>query len=325
MARMTVLTKPDALAQPRRHKAKRRTQRAVRAPAGAEQSQQPASAAHQRGSREAADAAAYGRDAADGAGAAGSRLKAALAQPMTRAEPAVPLRAAVSGVPTPDEVVRSLLQHPAVPASSPRGLTELLGLIQTVPARGAAPATAATAAPEQAAAGEQLRSRLVGAQETAAPAAVGEADSFVRSAAGCQPGRRDDVTASEMADDDEDTALAEPAWRSKGQARSSGAPRAEALEAQLRDRMRGPYSRLADTFGLAVQRGIGEEELAGEESDRVAGGTRRMRRLQEDLLRRRSTAASDSPQAPSSAPAARRPAAADRYKQIPVVSTQFKI
>lgn len=321
MARMTVLTKQDALAQPRRHRAKRRPQRAVRTPAGTEQGHpQPAAA-----DLPAAETGTASREAGAGVQTACSILKEALMQPMRPAGEDHSRAEAVSAL-TADEVVRSLLQPrgPAAPPSPSGGLTELMGLIQSNISRGAAPAAQASQ-PGQSVAPARPSSGLVEPQETAPAAAAANADNLQQAAAfgavlpsaignACQPMEERDVQDSEAEDDEEEgTAVAEPAWRTRGSAaarRDSQAQNAVALEAQLRESVRSLHSTLAAASSLGAHVSAASargEDLAQEASDvenEETGWKRGARRLRQ--LNRASAGTPGTIQAPSSAPAAGR-------------------
>jgi hypothetical protein len=319
MARMTVLTKPDALAQPRRHRAKRRPQRAVRIPAGAEQGHpQPAAAG-----LPAAETGTASREAGAGVQTVGSILKEALMQPM-RPAGEDHSRAEAGSALTADEVVRSLLQPrgPAAPPSPSGGLTELMGLIQSNISRGAAPATQA-GQPGQSVAPARPSSGLVEPQVAAPAAAAANANNLQQAAAfgavvsaaignACQPMEERDVQAADD-DEEEGTAVAEPAWRTRGSAaarRDGQAQTAVALKAQLRESVRSLHSTLAAASSLGAHVSAASargEDLAQEASDvenKETGWRRGARRLGQ--LNRASAGTSGTIQAPSSAPAAGR-------------------
>lgn len=196
---MTVVTKPNALAQPRRHKARRRPQ----APTTTAQHDEPSHRQTAKPSRPAAAAetVADGGVIGDEAGASGSVLMGLLAEPTALAGKA---RSTVADAAA-DEVVRSLLHtcSPAANAPAARGLTELLAVIQAPSARSAAPAES-TAAPAQTAAQPAAANSPAPAAAPCAPVEGTEG--------GVPEARRQSATG-------EQGTVSEPAWRTRAPAR----------------------------------------------------------------------------------------------------------
>ncbi|BDA47832.1 hypothetical protein COCOBI_11-0890 [Coccomyxa sp. Obi] len=219
MARMTVVTKPDALAQPRRHKAKRRTMTSPKKVVRAAELDQRAAADDHQGNGEAAEADRASADERAAVGGAGSPLMDDVAEQPSRAPETHSRAAAAATTVTPDEVVRSFLRlrdgAPVAPAS-PRGLTELMGVIQAElfpgTAAAAAPAAQGAVASDASAAAVHSPNGSGHARRSAPAAAAASSVQVARSGSARGEdghGDKEDVTG------DRQTPAAEPAWRMK--------------------------------------------------------------------------------------------------------------
>ncbi|CAL8469711.1 g9253 [Coccomyxa elongata] len=216
MARMTVVTKPDALAQPRRHKAKRRTLTSPKKVTRAGEVEQQAAADDHQGNEDAAEAVA---DEIGVAGRASSLLMVDLTEEPAEVNSGVAVAASTV---TPDEVVRSFLRvrdGAAAEPAPPGGLTELMGVIHagllSGTAAAAAPAAQGAVAPGPSAAA--VRPPHCGGYAHGSAAAAAAASSLQTARSGTATGElghgnKDGVNGGGQ------TAAAEPAWRTKGSA-----------------------------------------------------------------------------------------------------------
>lgn len=230
MARMTVVTKPDALAQPRRHKAKRRTLSSPKKVTRAAEVEKQAGADDHQGNGEAAEAVA------DEMGVVGRAVSSPLMVDLTEEAEMVSnvnsgVAVAASAV-TPNEVVRSFLQVRDGAAASharPGGLSELMGVIQAglfsgTAAAAAAPAAQGAVAPDPPTAA--VRPQYCGGYAHGSPAAASSPQTARSgSATGeIRHGNKDNAEVGGRLHTILRTSIggqkaaAEPAWRTKGSA-----------------------------------------------------------------------------------------------------------
>ena len=218
MARMTVVTKPEALAQPRRHKGKRRALALPREATSAPEVDQQTAAEDHQGNVEAAEADRVSTHERGAMGGAGNLF----VEDLTGQQASTPeehIRVAASAV-TPDEVVRSFLRvrdGAAAPRDPRGGLAEL---IQAGLRSGAAAAPPAAqrdfiANPSAAA----VRSPNYGNHANGSAAAAATPSPGQTDMPGTATGENGHG-AKEVVAGNRQPPAAEPAWRMKGSAAS---------------------------------------------------------------------------------------------------------